>query len=328
MLNLTAARPLPASFALFGALLAFTAPAMAQTYPDKPIKLIVSFAPGGLVDTIARAIQPRLNEGLGQPVVIDNRPGGGGTIAESALAHSPPDGYTIMMTADGLPANRHLVPNLSYDSFKDLTPVSLLTRIPLVMVVNPAVPAKDVKSFVEYARANPGKLSYASPGIGTSNHLFFEVFRDEAHIDLQHVPYRGGAPAMADVIGGQVPVTMLSVTLVAPQIRADKLRGLAITSDKRSPLIPNVPTFAEAGYPDFKPQQWAGLFVPAGTPPAVVQRLTAEFAKALKTPDVVARLSDLGAEVVMSSQAEFTALLHRDDELLGKLIRERQIKGQ
>lgn len=304
------------------------AAAFAQAYPNKPIKLIVSFAPGGLVDTIARAIQPQLVESLGQPVVIDNRPGAGGTVAEAALARSAPDGYTMMMTADGLPANRHLVTNLSYDSFKDLAPVALLTRIPLVLLVNPSVPANNVKEFVQYARANAGKLSYASPGIGTSNHLYFEVFREQTKLDIEHAAYRGGGPAMADVIAGHVPVSMMSATLAAPQVKGGKVRGLAVTSEKRSPLMPGVPTFAEAGFPDFKPQQWTGLFVPTGTPPAIVEKLRGAFAKALKSPEVISRLNELAAEPVMSSQAEFTALLQKDDEVLGKLIKEKNIKAQ
>lgn len=306
-----------------------TAPcAFAQEWPAKPIRLIVSFAPGGLTDLIARAMQPKLAEGLGQPVIIENRPGAGGTVAEGLLARAAPDGYTIMLTADSVPANPHLVANLPYDTLKDLVPVSLLVRIPLVLLVNPSVPATTVKEFVEYARANNGKISYASPGIGTSNHLYFEVFKDLTHLEMPHIAYKGGGPAMTDLLGGHVPVMLISATLATPQVAAGKVRALAVTSEKRSPLMPNVPTFAEAGYPDFKPQQWTGLFVPAGTPPAVIARLTAEFAKALKATDVLARLTELRAEPVMSSQAEFTSLIHKDYEVLGKLIRDRNIKAQ
>jgi tripartite-type tricarboxylate transporter receptor subunit TctC len=302
--------------------------AFAQDWPAKPIHLIVSFAPGGLTDLIARAMQPKLTEGLGQTVIIDNRPGAGGTVAEGLLARSAPDGYTIMLTADSVPANPHLVANLPYDTLKDLVPVSLLVRIPLVLLVHPAVPATTVKEFVEYARANNGKISYASPGIGTSNHLYFEVFKDLTHLEMPHIAYKGGGPAMTDLLGGHVPVMLISATLAAPQVAAGKVRALAVTSEKRSPLMPNVPTFAESGYPDFHPQQWTGLFVPAGTPPAVVARLTSAFASALKSPDVLARLTELRAEPVMSSQAEFTSLIHRDYEVLGKLIRDRNIKAQ
>jgi tripartite-type tricarboxylate transporter receptor subunit TctC len=302
--------------------------AFAQEWPAKPIHVIVSFAPGGLTDLIARAMQPNLTQGLGQPIIIDNRPGAGGTVAEGLLARSAPDGYTILLTADSVPANPHLIPNLPYDTLKDIVPVSLLVRIPLVMLVNPSVPATNVKEFVEYVRANNGKISYASPGIGTSNHLYFEVFKDIAHLDMPHIAYKGGGPAMTDLLGGHVPVMLISATLAAPQVAAGKVRALAVTSEKRLPVMPNVPTFAEAGYPDFHPQQWTGLFVPTGTPAAIIARLTTEFAKALKSPDVLARLAELRAEPVMSSQAEFTSLIHKDYDVLGKLIRDRNIKAQ
>ena len=299
-----------------------------QDWPTKPIRIIVSFAPGCLTDLIARALQPRLQEAFGQPLLIDNKPGAGGTVAEALVARSPADGYTMLLSADSVPANPHLIPNLTYDSFKDLQPISLLARIPLVMVVNNSVPVSTLREFVSYAKANTGKLSYASPGIGTSNHLYYEVFKDIAGIDLPHVAYKGGGPAMTDLMGGHVQALLISSTLAAPQVAAGKVKALAVTSDKRMAKIPNVPTFAEAGFPDFKPQQWAGLFVPAGTPPAVVARITTEFAKALKSPDLVARMNELNAEPVMSSQAEFANYLQREHEILGKLIKARGIKAQ
>jgi tripartite-type tricarboxylate transporter receptor subunit TctC len=300
----------------------------AASYPNKPIRLIVSFAPGGLTDVIARAMQPKLAEGFGQPIVIENRPGAGGTLAEAQLARSAPDGYTLLMTADSVPANPHLIPNLTYDWQKDLTPVSVLVRNPLVLLVNNAVPANTLKEFVEYARANGSKMSYASPGIGTSNHLYFEVFKDLTHLDLPHVGYKGGGPAMTDLMGGHVQAILISATLATPQVAAGKVKALAVTGDKRTPHLPNVPTFAEAGFPEFKPQQWNGLFVPAGTPPAILNRISAEFAKAMKSPEVIARLNELGSEPVMSTQAELASVLKRDYEVMGKLIRERNIKGQ
>ncbi|MGE4239186.1 Bug family tripartite tricarboxylate transporter substrate binding protein [Ramlibacter sp.] len=299
-----------------------------QDYPNKPIRLVVSFAAGGLTDVIARAMQPKLSEALGQPIVIENRPGAGGTLAEALVARAPADGYTLLMTADSVPANPHLIPNLSYDAMKDLIPVAVLTRIPLVMLVNPSLPVNNVKELVAYAQANKGKVSYASPGIGTSNHLYFEVFKDLAKADIAHVAYKGGGPAMADVLAGHVPVTLISSTLAAPQVAAGKVRAIAVTSETRSKQMPNVPTFVEQGFADFKPQQWNGLFVPAGTPAPIVAKLTAEFSKVLKSPEVVARLTELGAEPVMSTQQEFSSLLRRDYDVLGKLIRERGIKAQ
>jgi tripartite-type tricarboxylate transporter receptor subunit TctC len=304
------------------------APVQAQEWPAKPIRVIVSFAPGGLTDLIARSLQPRLQEAFGQPVVIDNKPGAGGTLAEALLARAAPDGYTLLLSADSVPANPHLVPNLSYDSLKDLAPVAQLTRIPLVMLVNNGVPATSLREFVAHAKGNTGKLSYGSPGIGTSNHLYSEVFKDMTGIDMPHVAYKGGGPAMTDLMGGHVQALLISSTLAAPQVAGGKVRALAVTSDKRSAQMPNVPTFAEAGFPDFRPQQWTGLFVPAGTPPAVVGRITAEFAKAMKAPDVLARLNELNAEPVMSTQAEFAAMLKREHETLGKLIKARGIKAQ
>lgn len=299
--------------------------AFAQEWPAKPIRILVSFAPGGLTDTIARALAPALQQGFGQPIVIDNRPGAGGTVAEGVLAKAAPDGYTLLLSADSVPANPHLIANLPYDTFKDLQPVSLLARIPLVFLVNNGVPANSMKEFVAYAKNN--KVSYASPGIGTSNHLYFEVFKDMTGLELPHVPYKGGGPAMTDLVGGHVQAMLISSTLAVPQVTAGKARALAVTSEKRLAQLPDVPTFAEAGYADFKPQQWTGLFVPAGTPPAIVARISSEFAKALQSPEVIARLRDLNAEPVMSTQSEFAAYLKREYDTLGKLIKARGIKA-
>jgi tripartite-type tricarboxylate transporter receptor subunit TctC len=321
-------RRLLAGAAAAACALAGASSAFAEDWPSKPIRIIVSFAPGGLTDTIARALLPRLQEGFGQPVIVENRPGAGGTVAEGLLAKAAPDGYTLLLSADSVPANPHLIANLPYDTFKDMTPVSLLARIPLVLVVSDNVPANSVKEFVSYAKANHGKVSYASPGIGTSNHLYFEVFKDLAGIDLPHVAYKGGGPAMTDLVGGHVQAMLISATLGVPQANGGKVKALAVTSDKRLPSLPNVPTFAEAGYADFRPQQWTGLFVPAGTPPAVVARISSEFDKALKSPEVIARLNDLHAEPVMSSQADFTAHLKREYDTLGKLIKARGITAQ
>jgi tripartite-type tricarboxylate transporter receptor subunit TctC len=310
-------------------LLATVPCAFAQAdWPTKPIRLVVSFAPGGLTDLIARALQPRLQEAFGQPVVIDNKPGAGGTVAEALLARAAPDGYTMLLSADSVPANPHLIPNLTYDAFKDLTPVSLLVRIPLVLLVNNSVPVTTVGDFVAYAKANKGKISYASPGIGTSNHLYSEVFQGLAGIEMAHVAYKGGGPAMNDLLGGHVQALLISSTLAVPQVVAGKVKALAVTSEKRSAQMPNVPTFAEAGFPDFQPHQWSGLFVPGGTPPALVARIGAEFARAIRSPDVIARLSELNAEPVLSTRAEFTRELRRDHDMLGKLIRDRNIKAQ
>jgi tripartite-type tricarboxylate transporter receptor subunit TctC len=306
-------------------MLALALPAHAQTYPDRPLRVIITFAPGGPADIFARMFQPRLTESLGQPLVIENRPGAGGTIAEGLLAKAAPDGYTMMMSGDSGPANAHLYRNLGHDLFRDLLPVSLVAQVPLTLLVNPAVPATSLAEFVAHARLRQGQLSYGSPGTGTTSHLYVELFKGIAGIEMTHVPYKGGAPAMADLISGQVQAMLLSVTLSTPQVRSGKVRAVAMTGDKRSHMLPQVPTFGEAGYPDLKTSTWIGLWLPAGTPPAIVQRLHTEYARAARAPENEARIHELGAEVVMSSPAEFAALLRFEHERLGRLIRDRNI---
>jgi tripartite-type tricarboxylate transporter receptor subunit TctC len=317
----------PAAVLSAAAAAVLPAAALAQGYPSKPVRIIVSFAAGGLTDTIARTIQPRLQASLGQPVVIENNGGAGGTVAEALVAKSAPDGYTVMMSADSVTANMHLFRNLSYDALRDLQPVSMLARVPLVLIVHPAVPASSVQEFVAHARARQGKINYASPGTGTSNHLYMEFFKGIAGIEMTHVPYKGGGPAMNDLLGGQVQAILISQTLAAPQVRGGKVRALAVTSEKRSSVLPQVATFAEAGYPDFTPHTWTGLFLPAATPQPIIQRLHADYASAVRAPEVQTRFSELGAETVMNSPADFTAYLRRESERLGKLIRERSISA-
>ena len=307
------------------ATLALAMPATAQTWPEKPVRLVVAFAPGGLIDTFARPLQPRLVEGLGQPLIIENRGGAGGTLAESVVAKSAPDGYTVLVSADSPPANPHLFRSLNYDFFRDLAPVSMLARVPFALVVHPSVPANSLPELVAYVRSRQGQFAYASPGTGTGNHLFMELFKGLAGIEMTHIPYKGGGPAMSDLIGGQVQASLISVTLAAPQVRSGKVRALGTTSEKRTALLPQVQTFVEAGYRDFTPHSWSGLFVPAATPAAVVQRLNAEFAKAVRAPEVQTRFRELGAEAVMNSPAEFAVFLRAETERLGNLIRERKI---
>lgn len=301
-------------------------PSWAQEWPAKPIKIIVSFAPGGLTDLIARALQSKLQEGFGQPVIIENRPGAGGTLAEGVLAKSLPDGYTVLLSADSVPANPHLIPRLPYDTFKDLLPVSMLARIPLVLLVSNNVPVITVKEFIQYAKTHD--ISYGSPGVGTSNHLHFELFKDNTGLAVPHLAYKGGGPALTDLIGDHIQALLLSTTLAVPQATAGKVKALAVTSEKRLARLPNVPTFQEAGFPDFNPQQWTGLFVPSGTPPAIVARIREEFSRAVKSPDVIARLSELNVEPVMSTQADFTQYLQRETLVLSRVIKARGITAQ
>jgi tripartite-type tricarboxylate transporter receptor subunit TctC len=305
-------------------LAAAAAPALAQSYPTKPIRLIVEFAPGGLIDTMARAIQPKVSEALGQPVIIENRGGAGGTLAEAQVAKSPPDGYTVLFAGDAVAFNPHLFNGLPYDLFRDLVPVSQIAKVPLVMIVPANLPVGSAQEFAAYARARPGQLSYASPGSGVSM-FAAEIFKELARIDLSSVPYKGGGPALIDVMSGQVHTLFTSVFLVAPQVKSGKLKALAVASERRSPLLPETPTFAEAGFSDFIAGSWSGLLAPAGTPQAVIQRLHADFAKALRSPEVEARFRELGTEVIGSSPAEFSALLKKEHEIYGRLIRELKI---
>jgi len=314
---------------LAAALAAFAAaaPVPAQSWPDKPVRLVVAFAPGGLIDIFARTLQPRLAEGVGQAVIIENRGGAGGTLAEAVVAKSAPDGYTMLVSADSPPANPHLFRNLTYDFFRDLAPVAMLARVPFALAVHPSVPAASLAEFVAYVRSRPGQFSYASPGTGTGNHLFMELFKSLSGIDMTHVPYKGGGPAMTDLIGGQVQASLISVTLAAPQARSGKVRAVGVTSERRAPSLPQAQTFMEAGYSDFTAHTWGGLFVSAGTPPAIVQRIHAEFAKAVRAPEVQARFQELGADTVMNSPSEFALFLRAESARLGALIKQRNISS-
>jgi len=311
----------------YAALLAFSplAPAQAQSWPDKPIKLIVSFAPGGVHDTLARVLQPRLTEALGQPIVIENRPGAGGNIAAEAVARSAPDGYTFLVASEAIATNEYLYRHMTYDPYKDLAPVAKLADYPMALIAHPSVPANNVKELVALAKARPGSLSYGSAGIGASGHLAGELFNSVEGVNIVHVPYKGGAPALADLVAGRIQVMFLSVSLSAPQLKQGKIKVLAVTGDKRSGKLPDVPTTAEQGYPGVQALLFSSLLAPAATPGPVIARMNAEVVKALRAPEVVARLTDLGAVPAPSSPDQFAGILKRDGERWGRLIRERNI---
>lgn len=314
-----------ACFAVAAAFACLSSPgALAQRWPDKPVRVIVGFAPGGLLDNFARTLQPRLSEGFGQPVVVENRPGASGTLAEGALAKSG-DGHTLLMTPDTPPANPHLHRNAGYDFFRDLQPVAMLMRVPLVLVVHPSVPASSLPEFISHVRARRGAFAYATPGSGTGNHLAMEMLKRHERLEMTHVPYKGAAPVITDVIGGQVPATLVALPLVLQHVRTGKLKAVAVTGERRSPQLPDVQTFAEGGQRDFSPGFWSGLFVPAGMPAANVERVRAEFATALANPEVQTRLQQLGAEPVMSSMAEFTVFLRTESTRIGELVRDQKI---
>ena len=282
--------------------------AFAQAWPSKPIKYVVPFAPGGSTDILGRTISEKLSAALGQPVVVDNKPGAGGGLGADFVAKAAPDGYTIMGgTISTHAINASLYSNLPYDPVKDFVAVTLLARVPNMLVVNPDVPAKTVAELIALMKANPGKYTFASAGNGTSQHLSGELFKSMAGVEMQHIPYKGSPPALQDVVGGQVTMTFDNITTAWPLAKAGKLRALAVTTAKWSPVAPDVPTLAESGLAGFEVGSWQGVFSPAGTPPAIVKRLNAEIVKILNMPDVKEKVLALGAEPVGDTSEQFTA---------------------
>jgi tripartite-type tricarboxylate transporter receptor subunit TctC len=292
------------------ALALLAALAHAQAWPSKPIKWVVPFAPGGTTDILARTVGEKLALALGQPVVIENKPGAGGGVGAEYTAKSAPDGYTIMGgTISTHAINASLYKSLPYDPVKDFVAITLIARVPNMLVINPDVPAKDVKELIALLKANPNKYSFASSGNGTSQHLSGELFKSMSGTDMQHIPYKGSPPALQDVMGGQVTMTFDNITTAWTLAKAGKLRALAVTTAKRSSIAPDVPTLAESGLPGFEVGSWQGVFAPAGTPPEIVKRLNAEIVKILNMPEVREKLGGLGAEIVANSPEEFSALV-------------------
>lgn len=301
--------------------------AIAQTYPTKPVRVIVGFAPGGGTDISARTVSQKLAEALGQPFVVDNRPGAGGTIGNALVAAAPADGYTLLVTANGPHAiGPNLYKSVGYDVLKDYAAISVLTTNPFVLVVHPAVAATSVKEFVAWAKANPKQANYSSAGTGTPSHLSGELLNIVAGTRLNHVPFKGAAPALGALMGGEVNALFGEMQTVAPQLKGGKLRAIALTSAQRSALMPELPTIAESGFAGFDVSVWYALFAPAGTPKAIVARLNAETVKALQTPEVKDRFAKLGAAASPSTSAELDALARRDYERWGRVIRSANIK--
>ena len=295
--------------------------AFAQPFPQKPVKLIVGFPPGGGVDIIARSIQQRLSERLGQPVVVENRSGAGGNIAAEQVAHAPADGYTLLVSAvSSLAISASLYKSPRYDLMKELTPVAVVASVPNVLVVHPSVKAANVKEFIAYVKANPGKVNFGSAGSGTTVHFAGELFKSMANIDMVHVPYKGAAPAMADLLGGQVQVMFDFLSAAAPQIKSGKLRALGVTSTKRSPLMPDVPTIAEAGLPGYQVLGSFGVMAPAGTPAEIVNRLNHEIAAVVNLPDVKERLAKSAATPEQQSPEEFAQVLKAEVAKWAKIV--------
>jgi tripartite-type tricarboxylate transporter receptor subunit TctC len=307
-------------------LCAFSA-AASDTYPSKPIKWVVPFPPGGAMDSMARTLGEKLSASMKQPVIIENRPGAGGAIGSGIVAKSAPDGLTMMIVSIGHAVNPSIYPKLQYDATKDFEPVSLVGIVPNILVAHPSVKANNVKELIALAKAQPGKITYASAGNGTTVHLAAELFNSMAGVDIMHVPYKGSAPAVTDLMGGQVDIMFDSLSSAKPYVESGKLKALAVTTTKRSSVFPNVPTVAEAGLPGYELSGWYAVFVPGNTPKPIVDRLNAELVKALKLPDVRARFALIGAEPVGSSPQELANTLKTETVRWAKIVRERNIKA-
>ena len=307
-------------FAATMATLALAGAAHAQ-YPVKPIRYVVPFPPAGATDITARAVADKLAGILGQPVVVENRAGAAGNVGTEAVAKSPGDGYTWLQVTAAQSISATLYTKLGYNLVKDLVPVAMVAEVPNVMVVNPSVPAKTVKEFIDYAKANPGKVNFASSGAGTTIHLSAELFKMLTSVDIIHVPYKGSAAALTDLIGGQVSVMFDNLPAAMPHIKSGKLRALAVTTATRQASLPDAPTVAEAGVPGYEASAWFGIMMPAGTPAEVVQRVNAETNKVVAMPDVRSRFDAQGAIPRPMSPAEFGKLIEREIEKWGKVVK-------
>jgi tripartite-type tricarboxylate transporter receptor subunit TctC len=300
---------------------AASSPAAAQAFPSKPIKIVVPYTPGGPTDLPARLVGQKLSEVLGQPVIIENKPGAGGNIGADAVAKAPADGYTLLLVTTGHTINPALYPKLGYDLKKDLLPVSQLTSSPMVVAVSPGLGVNSIKELVALAKAKPGALNFASAGNGSSTHLAPELFSMMAGIKMNHIPYKGSAPALSDVMAGNAQVAFDFMTSAMPFVRDGKLKGLATTGATRSPAAPDLPTVAEAGVPGFEVIGWNGVMAPAGTPPEVIAKLNAAIKQALAMPEVSERIAGLGASVLWKTPAEFGAYVNAEIAKWGKVVK-------
>jgi tripartite-type tricarboxylate transporter receptor subunit TctC len=311
-----------ASRALLLAVLAVAAPAQAESYPDKPIKLVVPFAPAGATDVLARIVGQKLSEIEMQPVIVDNRAGAGGNIGSDAVAKAARDGYTLLMGAVGTHAiNVSLYKKMPYDPVKDFVPVVLVATVPNVLVVPASLPVNSVKELIAYGKANPGKLNFGSSGNGTSIHLSGELFKSMTGVDMQHVPYKGSGPATVDLLSGQVQMMFDNLPSAMPNIKSGKLKALAVTSAKRSPSLPDVPTIAEAGVPGYEAPSWFGILVPKGTPPEIVAELNTDINKILAMPDTKKKFLEQGAEPAGGTPEQFAALINSEIPKWAKVVK-------
>lgn len=302
--------------------------AQAQTFPDKPIHIIVPFTAGSATDVVARSLAQAMSKNLGQPVIVDNKTGAGGTIGASQVAKSAPDGYTLLANSSAHTVNPSIYPSLNYDTAKDLIAVSLLAQQPNIMVASPAKGWKTAVDYAKAAKANPGKLTYASAGVGSGTHMNAEKFKLSAGIDTLHVPYRGTPEALADTMNGRTDIFFAPVIAALPMIRDGRVVALAAGSEKRSSVLPDVPTTEEQGFKNSAYDFWSGLFAPAGTPPAVIAKLNAEVRKALESPEVKDRLNALGTDIAPTTPAEFDKKVARELAANAELVKRANIKIQ
>lgn len=312
-----------ASAVVLGAGLLGGTSALAQAYPTKPVTIIVPFAAGGTTDILARIIGQALTAELGQSVVVDNRAGAGGNIGGQAAAKATPDGHTLFMGTVGTHAiNASLYKKMPFDPVKDFAPLTRVANVPNLLVANPAQPYKSVKDLIAYAKANPGKVNFGSSGNGSSIHLSGELFKSLAKVDMQHVPHKGSAPAVTDLLGNQIGIMFDNMPSAIPHVRSGKLVPLAVTTAKRSPELPNVPTIAEAGVPGYEATSWFGMFAPAGTPAPVLAKLNAAIVKVLAQPDVKKKINEQGAEVYSETPEQFAAFIQAESVKWGKVVKE------
>jgi tripartite-type tricarboxylate transporter receptor subunit TctC len=310
-----------------GVLMTFAGTVAAQrVYPNKPIRIIVSVAAGGSVDYLARLVGQKLTESWGQQAIVDNRPGGNNVIGSEALVRSTPDGYTIMLASTGHTTNPSLLPNLPYDTVKDFAPVAGVSSSVFVLVLHPSVPATNLRELIALAKSSPRQLNYSSAGNGTSNHLGAEIFNAAAGVTMQHIPYKGGGPAIVNLVGGQVDLSFASALSVIPHINSGRLKAIAITGESRLPSLPRVPTFAEAGLAGFDLKNWYGVLAPARTPRAIVELLSAEIAKVLTAPDVREKLVSQGMEPLILNPDQFAVMLKVETARYAKVIKAANIR--
>ena len=315
--------------ALLGSLFTSAAPAFGQSWPSRPIRYVVPFAAGaGVLDIMARIVAQHLTESLGQQVLVDNRPGAGGNVGAEIAAKAAPDGYTMLMANTALAVSPYLYAKMSFDPLTDLVPVTMVNSAPLMLVVHPSLPAKSVAEFIAYAKANPGRLNYGSGGVGTTPFLAAELLKSMTGIDAVHVPYKGGAPALADLVAGQLAFMIENVPGTLPLVKDGKLRALAITSRQRSPLVPDLPTMEEAGVPGYEMVGWNGVFVPKDTPAEITAKLQAALAAVLRAAPVKEQMAGLGAEAIGNPQPEFAAFVKAESARWGAIIREKGIKPE